>query len=84
VWVWIMILFSQIGFRRSLSRQQAAELAFPLRGGIYTSVIGIIFLFFIIGLIGYFPDTRVALYAGIVWVVMLLLSYWIMQRRNKA
>ncbi|MFZ4834144.1 proline-specific permease ProY [Rouxiella sp. Mn2063] len=84
VWVWIMILFSQIGFRRSLSRQQAAELAFPLRGGVFTSVIGIIFLFFIIGLIGYFPDTRVALYAGIVWVLLLVVSYWIMQRRKRA
>ncbi|MEG3134671.1 proline-specific permease ProY [Rouxiella sp. T17] len=81
VWVWIMILFSQIAFRRQLSREQVAELAFPLRGGIVTSVIAIIFLFFIIGLIGYFPDTRVSLYAGGVWVVALLLGYWIKSRR---
>lgn len=75
VWVWIMILFSQIAFRRKLSKQQVSELEFPLRGGIVTSVIAIVFLFFIIGLIGYFPTTRVSLYAGLVWVAVLLLGY---------
>lgn len=75
VWVWIMILFSQIAFRRKLSKKQISELEFPLRGGMFTSVIAIVFLFFIIGLIGYFPTTRVSLYAGLVWVVVLLVGY---------
>ncbi|NUA45419.1 Proline-specific permease ProY [Dickeya solani] len=33
VWVWIMILCSQVAFRRKLSREQAKALAFPLPGG---------------------------------------------------
>jgi len=82
VWVWIMILCSQIGFRLKLSRQQVSELEFPLRGGIFTSIIAIIFLVFIIGLIGYFPDTRMSLYAGAVWVVALLGSYWLKTRKK--
>jgi len=81
-WVWIMILCSQIGFRLKLSRQQVSELEFPLRGGIFTSIIAIIFLVFIIGLIGYFPDTRMSLYAGAVWVVALLGSYWLKTRKK--
>ena len=40
VWVWIVILFSQIAFRRSLSKEQVKQLAFPLRGGVFTSVVG--------------------------------------------
>jgi proline-specific permease ProY len=80
VWVWIMILFAQIGFRRKLNPEQVAALAFPLRGGVATSVIGILFLFFIIGLIGYFPDTRVSLYAGFGWIVLLLLGYLVKRR----
>lgn len=84
VWVWIMILFSQIAFRRSLSEEQVKALEFPLRGGIFTSVIGIIFLVFIIGLIGYFPDTRVSLYAGLVWVVVLLAGYCFVKKSAKA
>ncbi|MEQ9941953.1 proline-specific permease ProY [Pectobacterium aroidearum] len=83
VWVWIMILFSQIAFRRRLSPDEVKALAFPLRGGIATSVFGIIFLFFIIGLIGYFPDTRVSLYVGIIWILLLLMGYvWKKKRQN--
>lgn len=83
VWVWIMILFSQIAFRRRLSPDEVKALAFPLRGGIATSVFGILFLFFIIGLIGYFPDTRVSLYVGIIWILLLLVGYvWKKKRQN--
>ncbi|MEQ9887067.1 proline-specific permease ProY [Pectobacterium zantedeschiae] len=83
VWVWIMILFSQIAFRRRLSPDEVKALAFPLRGGIATSVFGIVFLFFIIGLIGYFPDTRVSLYVGIIWILLLLVGYvWKKKRQN--
>ncbi|QOL16649.1 proline-specific permease ProY [Dickeya dianthicola] len=81
VWVWIMILCSQIAFRRKLSREQASALAFPLPGGAATAVVGIVFLVFIIGLIGYFPDTRIALYAGMVWMALLLASYALRRRR---
>ncbi|ATA24974.1 proline-specific permease ProY [Brenneria goodwinii] len=83
VWVWIMILCSQIAFRRGLSREQVKALAFPLRGGVAMSMFAIIFLFFIIGLIGYFPDTRVSLYVGIVWIVLLLAGYAIKQRYQR-
>ncbi|MGM3175013.1 proline-specific permease ProY [Dickeya lacustris] len=81
VWVWIMILCSQIAFRRQLGREQAKALAFPLPGGTVTAVIGVVFLLFIIGLIGYFPDTRIALYAGAGWIVLLLMSYALRRRR---
>ncbi|MHC3490121.1 proline-specific permease ProY [Pectobacterium brasiliense] len=83
VWVWIMILFSQIAFRHRLSPDEVKALEFPLRGGIVTSVFGIVFLFFIIGLIGYFPDTRVSLYVGIIWILLLLVGYvWKKKRQN--
>ncbi|UJR56501.1 proline-specific permease ProY [Dickeya zeae] len=81
VWVWIMILCSQIAFRRKLSREQVNALAFPLPGGAATAVVGVVFLVFIIGLIGYFPDTRIALYAGMVWILLLLASYALRRRR---
>ncbi|WP_113627195.1 proline-specific permease ProY [Pectobacterium peruviense] len=84
VWVWIMILFSQIAFRRRLSPDEVKALAFPLRGGIATSVFGIVFLFFIIGLIGYFPDTRISLYVGIVWILVLLVGYVWKKKRQSA
>ncbi|WP_409310117.1 proline-specific permease ProY [Pectobacterium sp. B1J-3] len=82
VWVWIMILFSQIAFRRGLNRDEVKALEFPLRGGVITSAFGIVFLVFIIGLIGYFPDTRISLYVGVIWILLLLVGYVIKKKRQ--
>lgn len=82
VWVWIMILFSQIGFRRSLNAEQRKALKFALPGGTPIAVVGILFLAVIIGLIGYFPDTRISLYVGIVWIALLVLSWQWVKRRT--
>ncbi|MCG8707151.1 proline-specific permease ProY [Brenneria sp. 4F2] len=84
VWVWIMILCSQIAFRRGLSQDQVKALAFPLRGGAATSLFAVAFLVFIIGLIGYFPDTRISLYVGLVWIILLLLGYVVKNKRQRA
>lgn len=46
------------------------------------SGVGILFLVFIIALIGYFPDTRLSLYAGAVWVVVLLAGYGLVRKRR--
>ena len=78
-----MILFSQIAFRRTLSEQQVKALAFPLPGGVASSVVGIVFLIFIIGLIGYFEDTRISLYVGALWIALLLIGYACKQKRQK-
>lgn len=59
-----------------MSKTQVSNLAFPLRGSVFTLMIAIIFLAFIIGLIDYFPTTRVLLYTGLVWVMALLVGYY--------
>lgn len=82
VWVWIMILCSQIAFRRRLSENEVKALAFPLPGGVASSVVGIVFLVFIIGLIGYFEETRVSLYVGVLWIALLLVGYAVKQKRQ--
>ena len=82
VWVWIMILLAQIGFRRKLGAEGRHQIRFPLPGGSVMSVIGILFLVFIIALIGYFPDTRLSLYAGAIWVVLLLVSYRLFKKKS--
>ena len=81
VWVWIMILCSQIAFRRTLNKQQAQALKFALPGGSYTAIFGVLFLVFIIGMIGYFPDTRVSLYVGAIWIVLLLAGYKLVRKQ---
>ena len=81
VWVWIMILCSQIAFRRTLSKEQARALKFAVPGGSYTAIFGVLFLCFIIAMIGYFPDTRISLYVGAIWIVLLLAGYRLVRRR---
>ncbi|ATW33161.1 proline-specific permease ProY [Candidatus Williamhamiltonella defendens] len=77
VFVWIMILFSQISFRCSLTKEEKKKLEFPLLGGVITSAIGIVFLVFIMVLIGCFPSTRISLFMGCVWLILLILSYYL-------
>lgn len=82
VWVWIMILLSQIAFRNTLSKKEAAALEFPLPGGAKVAAFAILFLFFIIILIGYFPDTRISLYVGACWIVLLVTSFKLIKVDN--
>ncbi len=82
VWVWIMILMSQIGFRRRLSPEEVKALKFKVPGGVASTVAGLIFLVFIIGLIGYHPETRISLYVGFAWIALLLVG-WVFKRRRE-
>jgi proline-specific permease ProY len=82
VWVWIMILLSQIAFRRKIGKEEAGKLQFAMPGGSATAWFGVLFLAFIIGLIGYFPDTRVSLYVGFAWIALLLLA-WPLVKKHK-
>ncbi|WP_299998405.1 proline-specific permease ProY [uncultured Cedecea sp.] len=82
VWVWIMILLSQIAFRRQLSVDEVKTLKFRMPGGVITTSVGLVFLIFIIGLIGYYPETRISLYVGCGWVALLLLAWFIILRHT--
>ena len=75
VWVWLMILVTQVAMRRSMSREEAAQLKFPVPFWPYGPAAAIAFMVFIFGVLGYFPDTQAALLVGVVWVVFLVASY---------
>ncbi|HAZ54695.1 MAG TPA: proline-specific permease ProY, partial [Franconibacter helveticus] len=83
VWVWIMILLSQVAFRRRLSKEEVQALKFKVPGGVATTIAGLVFLAFIIALIGYHPDTRISLYVGFAWIALLLVG-WVFKRRRDA
>jgi proline-specific permease ProY len=83
VWVWIMILLSQIAFRRQLSVDEVKTLKFRMPGGVVTTFVGLVFLIFIIGLIGYYPQTRISLYVGCGWIVLLLLTWFMILRYRR-
>jgi histidine transporter len=86
VWVWLMILFTQVAMRRSMSAEQVAQLKFPVPFWPYAPMAAIAFMLFIFGVLGYFPDTQAALIVGVVWIVLLVLAYltWVRPAAGKA
>ncbi|AYC33042.1 amino acid permease [Pseudomonas cavernae] len=80
VWVWLMILLSQVAMRRSLSKEEAAALKFPVPFWPFAPAAAIVFMLFIFAVLGYFPDSRMALYVGAVWIALLSIAYWLWVR----
>ncbi len=84
VWVWLMILLSQVAMRRKLSPAQIKELDFPVIGWPYAPAFAIAFMVFILAMMGYFPDSRPAIYVGITWLILLCIAYniWVKPKPN--
>lgn len=75
VWVWLMILITQIAMRRSMSAEEVAQLKFPVPFWPVAPMVATAFMLFVFGVLGYFPDTRPALVVGAVWIVLLVIAY---------
>lgn len=84
VWVWLMILLSQVAMRRKLSTAEIKALDFPVMGWPYAPAFAIGFMVFILVMMGYFPDSRPAIYVGITWLVLLMIAYriWVKPQQN--
>lgn len=77
VWVWLMILLSQMAMRRSMSQSEIEALHFPVPLGNVGQMCAVVFMLFVFVVLGAFPDTRLALYVGVGWLALLSLAYWI-------
>ena len=75
VWVWLMILLSQIGMRRKMTKEEVKALDFPVIGWPIAPAFAVIFMLFILAMIAYFPDSRPAIYVGIGWLVILWFAF---------
>ncbi|AJI94436.1 amino acid permease family protein [Yersinia ruckeri] len=84
VWVWLMILISQVAMRRAMSKEQVTRLTFPVPFWPVAPILAILFMGFIIVVLGYFPDTRIAMYVGLGWIILMTLAWWIWGRKTSA
>jgi len=75
IWTWAVILLAQMKFRRSLSAAEQSALAFRMPLYPYGSWLALAFLALVIGVMAYFPDTRIALIIGPAWLVLLTVLY---------
>ncbi|OHX14086.1 amino acid permease [Chromobacterium sphagni] len=78
VWTWLIILLAQLRFRRMLSPAQLAAISHRMPLWPYGSYLTLGFLALVIGLMAYFPDTRVALMVGPGWLVFLVAAYYLL------
>jgi amino acid transporter, AAT family len=76
IWTWTIVLVTQMKFRRGLSETEREQLTFRMPFYPYGSWFALAFLALVIGLMAYFPDTRVALIIGPLWMVLLTLLFY--------
>lgn len=75
VFVWLMILLAQYRSRRRMDPAAAAALKFPVPFWPYGQLVAIGFLVFVIALLAFDADSRVALVVGAVWLVLLAVAH---------
>ncbi|MEQ5184304.1 amino acid permease [Providencia alcalifaciens] len=75
IWVWLMILLAQFAMRRKMTPEQVQQLKFPVPMWPVAPILAIAFMVFIFGVLGYFESTRIALYVGIGWLLLLTIAY---------
>ncbi|WP_400194890.1 amino acid permease [Lysinibacillus telephonicus] len=76
IWTWCMILLSQMRYRKSLTSEQKRGLKYKLPLYPFTSYLSLAFLIGVVGLMAFFPDTRIALIVGPLWLVILVVFYY--------
>lgn len=76
LWVWLIILISQIAMRRSMSREESSKLEFPVPFWPVAPIVATGFIILIFLILGYYPTTRKALIVGAIWISFLLISYY--------
>jgi len=77
IWTWLMILLAQLKFRKGLSPAERAGLKYRMWLYPVSSYLALAFLVLVVGLMAYFPDTRVALYVGPAFLVLLTVLFYV-------
>ncbi|MGW4049261.1 amino acid permease [Streptomyces sp. NPDC004779] len=82
MWAWIMILVSQIRYRRKCDRGELPESTFKAPGAPWTSWFALLFIGMVIVMMGIDEGARVSLYCAPVWGLILTVSYLVLKARN--
>ncbi|MGL4858730.1 MAG: amino acid permease, partial [Enterobacteriaceae bacterium] len=82
IWVWLMILCSHLAMRRSMPAAEIKKLEFPVPMWPAASVLATLFLLFVLGIMGYFEESRNALIVGVAWIAILVVSYYIWVKKK--
>lgn len=76
VFTWIIILVTQIKFRKGLSTDEVNGLTFKMFWAPFISYLSIAFFLFVVVLMAFNEGTRIALIVGPIWMILLLVMYF--------
>ncbi|ATP12243.1 permease [Bartonella henselae] len=82
VFVWVMILLSQIFMRLKMSKEMQCSLKFPIPFWPIGSIFSILFMVFIFILLWFFDDTRPILIVGASWISWLIICFYALKLFN--
>ncbi|MFZ7946419.1 MULTISPECIES: amino acid permease [Bacillaceae] len=77
IWTWGVILLSQIKYRKGLNSSEVKVLKYKLPLYPFSSYLALAFLAFVIGIMGYSPDTRIAVIIGPIFLLLLVAVYYL-------
>ena len=81
--VWIAILFTQMKFRRSLTKAQVAELSYRTPWWPYSSWFSLAFIALVVVLMGFHEDARIALVLGPCLLGVYLVMFYVVGLHHK-
>lgn len=76
LWTWGTILVTQIMSRKKMSSQEKQGLTYKMPLFPFTSYLTLAFLVFVMVVLGFSPDTRIALIVGPIWIILLVVLYY--------
>ena len=76
LWTWGTILVTQICSRKKMSLEEKQGLTFKMPFFPITSYLALAFLVFVMIVLGFSPDTRIALIVGPIWIILLVVLYY--------
>ncbi|EJF75925.1 amino acid permease [Bartonella alsatica] len=82
VFVWMMILFSQIFMRLKMPKEVQSDLKFPIPFWPIGPILSILFMIFIFVLLCFFDDTRPVLIVGVSWIIWLIICFYALKLCN--
>jgi L-asparagine transporter-like permease len=83
LFVWLMVFLTHLYFRPAWDRAGGARLPVRMPGYPYTSLAGVLLLVGILATTWWVEGLRVTLLAGIPWLAVLTIVYWLWFRRRR-
>jgi L-asparagine transporter-like permease len=83
LFAWLIVFVTHLAFRRTWTREGRGPLPFRMMGYPYTSILGIALMLGIMATEWWAEGMRIALIAGLPWLALISLAYYLHRARQK-